>query len=231
MMKKILNITAVLVLISSTAHAADLTTQEDKLSYTLGNQIGSSFRQHNQSLNSDVFTQGLQDGLAGRESKLSESEKQAVLLAYQQQMLKQVQAKMKQQGSTNETAGKKFLAANAKKAGVVVTESGLQYRILKQGSGPKPSAQDVVEVDYSGSLINGKVFDSSYQRGQPAQFPVNQVIPGWTEALQLMPVGSTWQLYIPANLAYGTQGMPMAGIGPNAVLLFKVELKKIIPQN
>jgi FKBP-type peptidyl-prolyl cis-trans isomerase len=120
--------------------------------------------------------------------------------------------------------GQAFLAANGKKPGVVTLPDGLQYQILTEGKGPKPTATQTVTVNYEGSLIDGTVFDSSYKRGQPIQFGVNQVIPGWTEALQLMPVGSTWMLYIPANLAYGAAGAPGGGIGPNETLIFKVDL-------
>lgn len=204
--------------------SSGLNNDTDKLSYTIGNELGASFKKHNQALNPAAVEQGVADGMNGAPSKLSDQQKQQVMSDYQQRMLAQAQQQNAKAATSDATAGQAFLAANAKKPGVKVTQSGLQYQIITQGAGAKPSAQDVVTVDYEGKLIDGTVFDSSYKRGTPAEFPVNQVIAGWTEALQMMPVGSTWMLYIPGNLAYGAQGMPPAGIGPNAVLVFKVHL-------
>jgi FKBP-type peptidyl-prolyl cis-trans isomerase len=215
------------VFLSSSVFALSLHTQQDKLSYTLGNNLGASFRENNMSLKPAIFMRGLQDGLAGSHSQLSPAEKQKVLTQYQHEMIAKIRDQVAQKAKMNNEASKKFLNANAKKSGIITTASGLQYKILKSGDGPKPKATDVVEVDYQGSLINGKVFDSSYKRGQSAKFPVNQVIAGWIEALQKMPVGSTWMLYIPAKLAYGSRGMPMAGIGPDSALIFKVHLIRI----
>ncbi len=212
------------VAISLSSFAFTLRTQEDKLSYTLGNELGTSFHRHGEKLNPTLVSQGLQDGLAGRKAKLSRAQKQQVMLAYQKQMLAKIHAKMKKQAKSNKQLGQQFLANNAKKPGVHTTQSGLEYKIIKTGHGTKPTATDTVSVDYKGALINGTVFDSSYKRGKPAQFPVNQVIKGWTEALEMMPTGSTWMLYIPSNLAYGSQGMPMANIGPDSALVFKVHL-------
>lgn len=215
------------VAVNLPAFSMTLRTQADRLSYTIGNEIGVSFRSHGQTLNPAIVNQGLQDGLAGRQSKLSRAEKKQVMLDYQKSMLAKAHKQMKAASKTNGAAGAAFLKANATKSGVKVTSSGLQYKVITPGSGAKPSATDTVTVDYQGSLINGTVFDSSYKRGQPAEFPVNQVIPGWTQALQMMPTGATWMLYIPANLAYGENGMPMAGIEPNSVLVFKVHLISI----
>jgi len=137
-------------------------------------------------------------------------------------------ANQSMQMNSTKSAGEAFLEANKSKAGVVTLPSGLQYKVIKSGNGPNAKATDTVQVNYEGSLVNGKVFDSSYQRGEPATFPVNAVIPGWVEALQLMNEGSTWELVIPANLAYGANGVPPV-IGPNETLIFKVELLKIKP--
>lgn len=227
-MKQALKLIVVSSLVFSvTGFAAPLRTEQDKLSYTIGNELGTSFRQHGESLTPAIVMQGLQDGLSGRKSQLTTEQKQAVMLAYQKKMIAKSENKMADQSKTNQEQGEKFLAENAKKPGVQVTQDGLQYKIIDAGSGAQPSATDTVKVDYEGTLINGTVFDSSYQRGTPAEFPVNQVIPGWTEALQMMKTGATWMLYIPAKLAYGAQGMPMASIGPNSVLVFKVHLISI----
>lgn len=227
-MKKLLSLVITSTLFFSVASfALTLRTDEDKLSYTIGNQLGASFLKNGESLNPALVMQGLQDGLSGRKPDLSPAQQQQVLMMYQKQMMMKAQQKMQAQSGDNQKAGEAFLAANAKKSGVQVTKSGLQYKVIDAGKGAQPKATDTVTVDYEGTLINGKVFDSSYARGKPAQFPVNQVIPGWTEALQMMHTGATWMLYIPSNLAYGTQGAPMAGIGPNTVLIFKVHLISI----
>ena len=173
-----------------------------------------------------MLLQGLKDALAGGKALLTDDETKATLTALQAEVTKRQQAKMAVVGDANKKEGDAFLAANKTKEGVVTLPSGLQYKILQQGTGPIPSASDSVECNYRGMLINGTEFDSSYKRGQPATFPVGQVIHGWTEALQLMPVGSKWQLFIPAELAYGPRGAG-AEIGPNATLIFEVELLSI----
>lgn len=224
-MKKFAVLSIFLLIFSQSVLAITLRTQTEKLSYAIGNEMGISFRQHQTKLNPALVMQGLQDGLAGRRPKLSRAQKQQVMLVYQHQMMAKIHKKVTKQAKVDAVKSKTFLAANAKKPGIKTTSSGLQYKVLAQGNGPKPKASDVVKVDYTGMLINGSVFDSSKKHGgKPVTFPVNQVIKGWTEALQMMPVGSTWMLYIPANLAYGSQGMPMAGIGPDAALIFKVHL-------
>ena len=157
---------------------------------------------------------------------MTEAEAQAVLTQLQADMRKKQEEKTQQAGEANQKEGEAFLAANKAKPGVVTLPSGLQYKILKEGTGPKPTATDSVVCNYQGTLINGTEFDSSYKRGEPATFPVNGVIKGWTEALQLMPVGSKWQLFIPPDLAYGARGAG-ADIGPNATLIFEVELLSI----
>jgi FKBP-type peptidyl-prolyl cis-trans isomerase FklB len=177
-------------------------------------------------VDSALVAQGLKDSLAGSKTRLTEDEAKAVLTEMQNEVRKQQQEKAAQAGAANKTEGEAFLAANKAKEGVVTLPDGLQYKILKAGTGPKPAATDSVVCNYKGTLINGTEFDSSYKRGQPATFGVGQVIKGWTEALQLMPVGSKWQLFIPSSLAYGDRGAG-AEIGPDATLIFEVELISI----
>jgi FKBP-type peptidyl-prolyl cis-trans isomerase FklB len=215
---------------SSTAAntSSALPTQRDKISYALGMNMGVNLHRQSVDVDPAILEQGLKDGMTGSKPLMSEDEARAVLTQLQEDMRKQQAAKAQQMGATNKTEGDAFLAANKTKEGVVALPSGLQYKILKQGTGPKPSATDTVACNYRGTLINGKEFDSSYGRGEPTTFPVNGVIKGWTEALQLMPVGSKWQLFIPPDLAYADRG---AGpdIGPNSTLIFEVELVSIQP--
>jgi FKBP-type peptidyl-prolyl cis-trans isomerase FklB len=173
-----------------------------------------------------VVAQGLRDAMSGGKLAMTDDEVKAVLTELQGELQKTQEIKMAQMSETNKKEGAAFLAANKAKDGVVTLPSGLQYKIEKPGTGPKPTANDTVVCNYRGTLINGTEFDSSYKRGQPASFPVGGVIHGWTEALQLMPVGSKWQLFVPADLAYGDRG---AGpdIGPGATLIFEVELLSI----
>jgi FKBP-type peptidyl-prolyl cis-trans isomerase FklB len=178
-------------------------------------------------LDPQAIAKGIADGMAGAEPECSEADMMAAL----QDLSRQLQAKQAgmagKAAATNKAEGEKFLAANKTKAGVVALPSGLQYKVVKQGKGPKPKATDTVTVHYEGKLVDGTIFDSSLKRGEPASFPVNGVIAGWTEALQLMPVGSTWQIFIPSDLAYGERPRPGGPIGPNAVLTFEVQLLKI----
>jgi FKBP-type peptidyl-prolyl cis-trans isomerase FklB len=211
---------------SSTAPA--LTTQKDKFSYALGMNIGTNLRKQALPVNVDLIARGLRDAEAGGKTLLTEDEAKAVMMAVQTEYRQQQQERLKQQGEANKKEGATFLAANKAKDGIVTLPSGLQYKILKPGTGPKPAATDTVSVNYRGTLISGTEFDSSYKRGQPATFGVTGVIKGWTEALQLMPVGSKWQLFIPADLAYGERGAG-ADIAPNATLIFEVELLSIKP--
>jgi FKBP-type peptidyl-prolyl cis-trans isomerase FklB len=205
-----------------------LALQKDKFSYALGMNIGTNLRKQSITVNVDLIARGLKDSIAGGKTLLSEDEARAVMLAVQAEYRQQQMERVKQQGEANKKEGVTFLAANKAKDGVVTLPSGLQYKILKAGTGPKPAATDTVSVNYRGTLINGTEFDSSYKRGQPATFGVTGVIKGWTEALQLMPVGSKWQLFIPADLAYGERGAG-ADIAPNATLIFEVELLSIKP--
>jgi len=169
---------------------------------------------------------GLKDALAGGKTLVTDEEAKTVIVALQGEMHKKQEEMMQQAGEANKKQGDAFMAANKTKEGVVTLPSGLQYKVLTAGTGPKPSASDSVVCNYRGTLIDGTEFDSSYKRGQPATFPVDKVIKGWTEALQLMPVGSKWQLFVPAEMAYGARG-PSPTIGANAVLIFEVELLSI----
>jgi FKBP-type peptidyl-prolyl cis-trans isomerase len=207
-----------------------LTTQKDKISYALGMNVGTNLQRQSLDVDPAILLQGLKDGLAGSKPLLTEEEARTLLTQLQEDMRKKQAEKAQQMGAANKTEGEAFLAANKNKEGVVTLPSGLQYKILKTGTGPKPTASDSVVCNYRGTLINGTEFDSSYKRGQPATFPVNGVIKGWTEALQLMPVGSKWQLFVPASLAYGDRGAG-ADIGPNATLIFEVELLSIQAQS
>jgi FKBP-type peptidyl-prolyl cis-trans isomerase len=213
----------------STAAVPALTTRKEKFSYALGMNIGSglgtNLKKQSVEVDTNLVSQGLKDSMAGAKTRLTQEEAQAVLTEVQNEINKQRQEKAQEAGTKNKTEGEAYLAANKSKEGVVTLPSGLQYKILTAGTGPKPTASDSVKCNYRGTLINGTEFDSSFKRGQPATFGVGQVIKGWTEALQLMPVGSKWQLVIPASLAYGERGP--GEIGPNATLIFEVELLSI----
>jgi FKBP-type peptidyl-prolyl cis-trans isomerase FklB len=211
---------------STTALA--LKTQKDKASYALGMKIGSDLRKQgvNASVDPAVAARGFKDALAGTKSQLTDDESRAALTQLQSQVREKQMAKAHEEGGAAHKAGEEFLAANKGKEGVVTLPSGMQYKILTAGSGPKPTASDTVSCNYKGTLLNGKEFDSSYKRGHPETFPVGGVIKGWTEALQLMPVGSKWQLFIPADLAYGDRGAG-GDIGPGETLIFEVELLSI----
>jgi len=199
-----------------------LKTQKDKFSYALGmnngKRLGESLRKQSVPFDPAILARGMKDGLAGGKTLLTDQEAQATMDEVRKDLIKKQQAAGKKEGDD-------FLAANKGKEGVVVLPSGLQYKILTAGTGPKPTASDTVSCNYKGMLINGTEFDSSYKRGQPTKFPVGGVIKGWTEALQLMPVGSKWQLFIPSDLAYGEGGNQ--GIPPNSTLIFEVELVSI----
>ncbi len=203
-----------------------LKTQKEKASYAVGMNIGKGMRKDALDVDSAILLRGIKDGFAGSKPLLSDQEMQAAFAALQDEMTKKQQTMKMQAADTNKTQGETFLAANKAKPGVVTLASGLQYKILKEGTGPKPLAGDSVVCNYRGTLIDGTEFDSSYKRGQPVTFPVGRVIKGWTEALQLMPVGSKWQLFIPADLAYGDRGAGQ-DIGPNATLIFEIELISI----
>jgi FKBP-type peptidyl-prolyl cis-trans isomerase FklB len=213
----------------STAAAPALTTRKQKFSYALGMNIGTGYKQglDKQGVEFDpaLVAAGVKDALLGGKTRLTQEQAQAVLTEVKSEVGKRMQAEAQAAGSKNKAEGEAFLTANKTKEGVVTLPSGLQYKILTEGKGPKPTASDSVVCNYRGTLVNGTEFDSSYKRGQPATFGVSQVIKGWTEALQLMPVGSKWQLFIPANLAYGERGP--GEIGPDSTLIFEVELMSI----
>jgi FKBP-type peptidyl-prolyl cis-trans isomerase FklB len=203
-----------------------LPTQKERESYALGMTIANGLKRQMVDVDPESLARGLKDELAGDKTLLTADEAKAALAELQAEVQRKEEAEKQELGEANMKEGAEFLAANKTKEGVVTLASGLQYKILTAGTGPKPTASDTVVCNYKGTLINGAEFDSSYKRGQPASFPVNGVIKGWTEALQLMPVGSKWELFIPPDLAYGSRG---AGgvIGPNATLVFEVELLSI----
>ena len=210
---------------AKTAVPLKLTTPKEKFSYALGMKMGGNLKKQDVPVDPNILARGLKDALAGSKTLLTDEEAQAALNEVQNDLRKKQQEKMQQASDANKKEGDAFLAANKGKEGVVTLPSGLQYKILKEGTGPKPTASDTVVCNYRGTLVNGTEFDSSYKRGQPATFPVSGVIKGWTEALQLMPVGSKWQLVIPPDLAYGERAP--AEIGPNSTLVFEVELLSI----
>lgn len=201
----------------------------DRISYALGLSMGNNFRASGiTEINVQDFADGVAAVFYGSTPKMSYDEAKAEIQAYFTEMEKKQRAAAEELGMANAAAGEAFLAENGKRVEVKTTPSGLQYEVLTEGDGPRPEANDQVEVHYTGKLIDGTVFDSSVDRGMPATFGVTQVIPGWVEALQLMKAGSKWRLFIPSNLAYGPNGAPGSPIGPNATLIFDVELLKVI---
>lgn len=208
---------------SFVAMAADLTTESAKLSYTFGMEIGNSLKQQGEELDLDVMFEAMRDVYEGRETKLTIEEATKVRQEYVQRRQQEAAAEREAQLARNAEEGSAFLQKNRNEPGVMETESGLQYKIVTQGTGAKPAATDRVTVHYRGTLLNGTEFDSSYSRGEPATFPLNGVIPGWTEGLQLINAGGKIMLYIPSELAYGERGAG-ASIGPNSTLIFEVEL-------
>jgi len=212
---------------ASSASIPGLPTEKDKISYAIGMNIGKGMSRDGLDVDPDILMKGLKAALAGSPTLMTDEQAQAAMTQLRTQMMTKMQAKQKAEADTNQKAGEAYLAANKSKPGVVALPDGLQYKIITAGTGPKPTATDMVSCKYRGTLIDGKEFDSTQAHGgQPLQFQVNGVIKGWTEALQLMPVGSKWQLFIPASLAYGERGAP-PDIGPNATLIFDVELLSI----
>ena len=205
-----------------------LDTTEERLSYGIAYGLGERLKNDGVPLDVAAFSAGLGDSFDGSEPRLTQEEIGREMQAFQQQQQGKQEAKMNEVAGKNGAVGAAFLAENATKEGVTVLESGLQYKILEAGDGPKPTPTDTVEVHYRGTLIDGTEFDSSYSRDSTVSFGVTQVIAGWTEALQLMPTGSKWQLFIPSDLAYGTGGAGPT-IGPNSTLIFEVELLQIAP--
>lgn len=228
-MKTLLTAILSIMLIAGHADAGDKTAlknEKDKVSYSIGTQIGNNFKNQSMDVDVDLLAKGIKDALSGGKLLMTEKEIKETITALQKDMMAKQAERMKVAAEKNRKEGETFLADNKKKEGVKTTPSGLQYKVIKDGNGPTPKMADTVKVNYRGTLINGTEFDSSYKREEPATFPVNSVIPGWTEAMQMMKVGSKWHLFVPANLAYGEQG---AGpqIGPNSTLIFEVELTAI----
>jgi FKBP-type peptidyl-prolyl cis-trans isomerase len=218
-----------ITLLAGTALAQDtpaLKTPKDKLSYALGMDVASTLRRQSIDIDPILFNKAISDVYSGGKLLLTDEEARSVIGDMQKEMRRKAEEARAQSADNNKKAGDTFLAENKKAQGVISLPSGLQYKVLKAGEGKKPTLEDTVVCQYRGTLIDGKEFDSSYKRNEPATFPVKGVIKGWTEALQLMPVGSTWQLFIPPDLAYGERG---AGpdIGPNSTLIFDVELVSI----
>ncbi|MFZ0732882.1 MAG: FKBP-type peptidyl-prolyl cis-trans isomerase [Candidatus Sulfotelmatobacter sp.] len=203
-----------------------LKTQKEKDSYALGMSMGMGLHRQSVDVDPAVVARGLRDAMSGRKTLMTEEEMRAALQQLRADVNKQQEAKAQSEGEANRKQGEAFLAANKSKPGVTTLPDGLEYKVLTEGTGPKPAANDTVTVNYRGTLIDGKEFDSSYKRGQPTTFPVGGVIKGWTEALQLMPVGSKWELFIPPDLAYGDRGAG-ADIVPGSTLIFEVELLSI----
>ncbi|MBC8002159.1 MAG: FKBP-type peptidyl-prolyl cis-trans isomerase [Opitutaceae bacterium] len=217
--------TTLLTLSLSAADAPELKDPKDKVSYAFGMNIANNMKKQGIDINPEAVAAGMKDMMAGK-TVLNESQAQQVLMSFQQEMMAKQADKAKVSGEKNKVEGEKFLAENKKKAGVKVLPGGVQYTVLKEGAGAMPKATDSVKTHYRGTLIDGTEFDSSYKRGEPAVFGVTQVIPGWTEALQQMKTGSKWQIVIPADKAYGANGSG-ADIGPNATLIFDIELLSI----
>jgi FKBP-type peptidyl-prolyl cis-trans isomerase FklB len=208
------------------ADATALKTARDKTSYALGVEMGNNLKRQEIDLDVALLSQGISDVLSGGTPLLAEAEVREIMMAFQKDLMAKQQEAQKAVSAKAKAEGDAFLAANARKDGVISLPSGLQYRVITQGTGPSPKASDTVSVNYRGRLLDGTEFDSSYKRNEPASFRVGGVIAGWTEALQLMKVGSKWELYVPSKLAYGDRGMG-AVIPPGAMLIFEVELLSI----
>ena len=220
---------ALLALSVDAQEKVELKDAKQKSSYAIGMDIGSNFKRQEIDVEPKALLAGIADALAGK-PQMTDAEAKQVLNELRSQLMAKGEAKQKEASEKNQKEGEKFLAENKKKEGVKTTASGLQYKVLKPGSGRTPKTTDTVKVHYHGTLIDGSVFDSSVERGEPATFGVTQVIPGWTEVLQLMKEGDKWQVYVPSQLAYGPQS-PSPKIGPNSTLIFDVELLSIEKPN
>ncbi|MFY7697976.1 MAG: FKBP-type peptidyl-prolyl cis-trans isomerase N-terminal domain-containing protein [Legionella sp.] len=204
-------------------NTVSLQTDTEMLSYSIGTDLGKNFKRQGIEVNANAMVKGLEDGLSGNKLLLTEQQMKDVLSKFQKDLMAKRTAEFNKKAEENKAKGESFLTENKTKTGVVVLPSGLQYKIIKAGKGDKPGKDDTVTVEYTGKLINGEVFDSTEKTGKPATFKVSQVIPGWTEALQLMPIGSTWEVYVPSNLAYGPRSVG-GPIGPNETLIFNIHL-------
>jgi FKBP-type peptidyl-prolyl cis-trans isomerase FklB len=218
--------TAIIAAQAKSQEKTELKTQKDSVSYSIGLDIGKRLKQQSVEIDADLVARGIKDAESDSTRLLTEVQAESVINAFQQQISAKLDSVKKALGMKNKAAGEAFLEENKKKEGVKVLPDGLQYKVLKEGNGRKPKADETVTVNYRGSLIDGTEFDSSIKRGEPSTFRVNGVVKGWTEALQLMPVGSKWQLFIPPELAYGERGAGNV-IPPNSTLIFEVELLSI----
>ncbi len=230
-MNRILAIALLGALVAATAWAAQesaLVDEQDRISYSVGYQVGGDFKRQGLELDAEALVRGIQDAMSGAEPAMPEAEMRKTLIELKQRVMAAQQQAQREQAAKNEEAGKAFLEENGKKEGVKTLPSGLQYLILAEGEGEAPEAADTVTVHYRGTLIDGTEFDSSYSRNQPATFALNRVIKGWTEGLQLMKPGAKYKLFIPPGLAYGERGTG-AKIGPQSTLVFEVELLSVQP--
>lgn len=217
---------------SGSSGSASLESKVDSVSYSLGYQNGQFLKQRSMTdVDPELLKAGLEDALEEQDAQLSDAEMQQVVRSFQMEAQKKAQQQKVKEAEENKKKGEDFLAENKEKEGVKVTDSGLQYKVLEEGSGVSPDTTDKVRVNYKGTLIDGTVFDSSYERGEPVTFPLNRVIPGWTQGLQLMKEGAKYKFFIPGDLAYGQNPPPRSPIGPNETLIFEVELLKVNPED
>jgi len=207
-------------------NAPALNSDIDKLSYSIGTDLGKNFKRQGIEINAEAMAKGLQDGMSGGTLQLTEQQMKDVLNKFQKDLMAKRTTEFNKKAEANKSKGETFLTDNKSKTGVVALPSGLQYKVITAGTGAKPAKEDTVTVEYTGRLINGEVFDSTEKTGKPATFKLSQVIPGWTEALQLMPEGSTWEIYVPAKLAYGPRSVG-GPIGPNETLIFNIHLVSV----
>lgn len=217
--------------LATSALATELSTDDQKIAYTIGTQIGDTLKNNVNDvieLDEKIVFAGISDALANKQPQLTPQEMSEVMQGFAQKAGDYAKKQAEKIAEKNKAEGEKLLADNKAKDGVKITDTGLQYRVIKEGEGKKPTATDIVRVHYKGTLADGSTFDSSYERGEPTEFPLNAVIPGWTEGLQLMAEGAKYELVIPAELAYGERGPGQ--IGPNRALIFEVELLKVNPQ-
>lgn len=219
-----------IIFLACTAHAEEntaLKTKKEKISYGIGMDVGKSLKQQELDVDPEIVSRGINDILSGNKPLMTEEEFRSFMTELKKDMMAKQMEQRAEAGIRNKEESETFLAENGEKDGVVTLPSGLQYKVIEEGTGATPKLTDTVTVHYRGTLIDGTEFDSSHGRGQPATFPVNGVIPGWTEALQLMKTGAKWKLFIPSDLAYGERGAGRSIIGPNAALIFDVELLSI----